>query len=226
MSNKSTDRNWGDIWHRVDGSWAAHDHVRHFMYEALCETLEKVAWEQRPYEMAEIGTRDPTSSIARILMWILTPNRLTVTAYNYPEVDLHKTTFPDNVFDITVADQVLEHTERPWVCAEELWRITRAGGLTIVATPIIHPIHPNPLDVWRIMPDGYKVIFPESRWEWLTLGMWGDRHLIGWECESPITRGLTGDWLPVAQAKESIPNYGPGTDGVWPVVIWYIGRKR
>ena len=195
------------------------------MYESICETLEKQTWEQRGYEMAEIGTRDPTSSVARMLTWIL-QDRLVVTAYNYPEVDLHKTAFPDNTFDITVADQVLEHTQRPWLCAEELWRITKQGSLCIVATPIIHPIHPNPLDCWRIMPDGYKVIFPEEKWEWLNFGMWGDRHLVAWECESPITRGLTGDWLSMPQAKDIVPNYGPETDGLWPVVAWLVGRKR
>src|SRR3990167_2046796 len=125
--------------------------------------------------MAEIGTRDPTSSVARMLTWIL-QDRLVVTAYNSPEVDLHKTAFPDNTFDITVADQVLEHTQRPWLCAEELWRITKQGSLCIVATP--------------------------------------------------ITRGLTGDWLSMPQAKDIVPNYGPETDGLWPVVAWLVGRKR
>src|SRR3990167_3798035 len=228
MPTRTFDKNsprWGDIWHEIDDSWSSHDHVRHFMYSDIFSTLSALSWEYREHTLIEFGCHEPTSAIIRMLVYLL-QDRLNPTAVDYPAVDLHKTDYADGEWDITVADQVLEHTQRPWLCAEELYRITKPGGLCIVATPIILHVHPNPLDCWRIMPDGYKVIFPEEKWQYLEFGMWGDRHLVAWECESPVTRGFTGDWLSVRAAKEAIPNYGQGTDGSWPVVIWWIGRKK
>ncbi len=216
---------WGDVWKPLEGSWASHDHVRHWMYSDIYETLSQLDWEERPYHSIEFGSRDPSSSIARMLVYLL-GDRMFPQSVEYPAVDLQKTSYADSAWDITIADQVLEHIERPWLAADELYRITKSGGLCIVATPIILHIHPNPLDCWRIMPDGYRVIFPEEKWRYEAFDMWGDRHLVAWECESPITKGFTGDWLSVRAAKEAIPDYGPGTDGQWPVVIWWIGRKR
>jgi hypothetical protein len=225
MSLQNLVQRWGDVWRMIDDSWASHDHVRHWMYLEIYETLAKLDWGNRSYESIEFGSRDPSSSIARMLVYIL-GDRMFPRSVEYPQIDLHKTPYADGQWDITIADQVLEHTLKPWVCAEELHRITQQGGLTIVATPIIHPIHPNPVDCWRIMPDGYKVLFPEEKWEWLTFGMWGDMQLVGWEIASPVTRGLTGNWLSVADAKATLPNYGPNTDSLWPVVAWLVARKR
>ena len=216
----------GSIWGTIGGSWASHDHVRHWYYASVFETITNLEYENRVYSLVEFGCREPSSSIIRMFKWKLGDN-CHPRAVEYPEYDIQNVRqFSDGQWDIVVADQVLEHVERPWLGAEEIYRITKTGGLTIIGTPIILHVHPNPKDCWRIMPDGYKVIFPEEKWEWLNFGLWGDMHIVAWECESPITRGFTGDWLPVSQAKEIIPNYGPGTDGVWPIVAWLCARKR
>lgn len=212
-----------NIWQRIDDSWAAHDHVRHWMYESLYTVLAKLDWQSRAYRLLEFGCREPTSSIIRMLTYI--GIGLLPTVVEYPDVDCQSTPYSDNSWDIVVADQVLEHVERPWVAADEICRITAPGGLAIICTPFMHPLHPCPLDCWRIAPDGYRVLFPESRWETLVLDMWGDGDVIFWEYAS--NQGLSGDWVSVKKAQDLMgAAYQAGNDKKNPVVIWGIFRKR
>jgi len=221
-----------DIWRRIDDSWAHYDHVRHPMYEGICQTLQEFfnkhpEWKNRLNSYIEFGAAEPTTSIIRIVAWLIGRDQLSATVVSYPDVDLQKTEFDDQFFDITVADQVLEHVERPWLASEELWRITKRGGLTVVATPFIHPIHNAPIDCWRIAPRGYQVLFPWDKWDTLTLSMWGWRELIAWEYASPVTKGLSGEWLNVSEARKDITGYDTrGTDYLNPIVIWYIAQKK
>jgi SAM-dependent methyltransferase len=213
-----------NIWQRIEGSWSSHDHVRHWMYEDIFNTLSSLEFNKDKYLLAEFGCREPTSSIMRMAVNIL-GNRVKLYNLDYPAVDLQETGFLDDIFDITVADQVFEHVEKPWVAAEELHRITAPGGIAIVCTPYIHPIHPNPIDCWRISPDGYKVLFPNDKWETIRFHGWGNKEIVQWEMNSAITRGLTGDWLSVKDAQESMPCYSSEYDGKFPIVLWWIGRK-
>lgn len=223
---------WGDIWHPINGSWSSHDHVRHFQYEDISRFAHSWKWEDKDYKLIEFGCREPTSSIMRIIVHALRSQLphggmyrdISLFAADYPEHDLQYTRFEDNSWDITVADQVLEHVKRLWLAAEELHRITKPGGICIVCTPFIHPIHPNPIDCWRIAPDGYKVIFPDHLWEYLYRGMWGDRDTIVAEYTSPKVRGLSGDWMNVAEASQQ-PFYKEGSDGLNPIVIWNVMQK-
>lgn len=222
---------YGDIFKPIDGSWSSHDHCRHFMYEEIYASIrDNVKWENKDYNLIEFGTREPTSSIIRMIVYDMRNKDITSTlnakVVDYPTVDLQSTIYDDNEWDITIADQVLEHVERPWLAADELYRITKPDGLCIVNTPFLHPIHPNPIDCWRITPDGYKVLFPESKWERVLAGMWGNRNIIEWEYNSPITRGLTGDWLSVAQAKEIMPCYNEPTDNLNPIVLFNVMVKN
>ncbi len=214
-----------DIWRPIQGSWAHHDFVRHWFYEGVFSALEKLTWEERPYRLIEFGTREPTSSIMRMFVYLL-GDRVQLKAVEYPEWDLERVyQAHDGEYDVVVADQVLEHVERPWLAADEIRRITATGGLAVVCTPFLHPIHPNPLDCWRIAPDGYKVLFPESVWEWVTFGMWGTREILDWILRHPMSRGMTGDWVAVEEAMKS-PTYKDESDGLFPIVMYWIGRKK
>lgn len=212
---------------KQDGSWTGHDAVRHFMYEKMEATFQGIAWEEKTYDLMEFGCREPTSAVIRMLDGILA-DRLQPQSCEYPEVDIMQTPYPDERWDISVADQVLEHVRLPWIAADELYRITKMGGLCVVATPFLHPIHNCPNDYWRFAPDGYRVLFPEDKWDYITLDMWGRREAIQNLYASPMSRGMTGEWIPMNQAVDHIGRTGfvPETDGLHPIVVWWIGRKK
>lgn len=214
----------GDVFRPINGSWSGHDAVRHHMYADLERILSGVVWEDRPYSLLEFGTLEPTSSIIRILVYLM-GERLRPEICNYPEVNIELTPYSDSQWDILVVDQVLEHVERPWLAAEEIWRILKPGGYAVVNTPYLHPIHKCPLDCWRISPDGYKVLFPKERFETVGNGMWGNRKIIEQLYHSNVIRGMTGDWLSVVQAETEVPAWREATDNLNPVVVWNVFRK-
>lgn len=209
------------MYERVDGSFFHYDIVRHVMYESLHKALSSLNWNKSSiYRVLEIGSREPTTPIIRILGSITDINP---TAVNYPEVDIQDTPYSNNEWDIVIADQVLEHVQRPWLAADEIYRITNT--LAIVATPIILGVHPNPIDCWRIMPDGYEVLFPREKWLWIEFGCWGNRNILRDAFNSEYARGFSGDWIPYKE-RQLIPSWNEPYDGVFPVVCWWIGRKK
>jgi len=217
---------YGDVFHPVDGSWSGHDAIRHFMYEGLYSILSGVTWEEKQYRLLEFGCLEPTSSVIRMLIYLL-GNRIDPTVCDYPQVDIQNMPqFGDGSWDILVADQVMEHVQRPWLAADEIWRVLKPGGYAIVNTPYLHPIHLCPLDCWRISPDGYKVLFPEERFETIGNGMWGNRKIIEQVYHSEMSRGMTGNWVPVALADAQIPSWREPTDQVNPIVIYNVFRKK
>lgn len=217
---------WGDVFRPVEGSWSGHDAIRHNMYEGLFGILSGVAWEQKQYHLLEFGCLEPTSSVIRMMVYLM-GERLEPTVCDYPQVDIQNMGgYDSNVWDILVVDQVLEHVQKPWVAAEEIHRVLKPGGYAIVNTPYLHPIHLCPLDCWRISPDGYKVLFPEEKFEVVGNGMWGNRKIIEQVYHSELSKGMTGNWIPVQRADAEIPAWRDPTDNVNPIVIWNVFRKK
>ncbi len=70
--------------------------------------------------------------------------------YNYP--------VQDNMYDIVLSGQVIEHIEDIWRWMSELKRIVKPGGYIITINPVSWPYHEAPIDCWRIFPNGIKVI--------------------------------------------------------------------
>lgn len=75
-------------------------------------------------------------------------------SYMYP--------FKDNTFDGVIANQVLEHIEKPWIWIKEANRIIKKGGFVILSAPWKFKMHRFPLDCWRILPDGMKSLLEEG----------------------------------------------------------------
>lgn len=221
----SLEARYGDVFRPVEGSWSGHDAIRHFMYEGLFRILASLDWNEQRYELLEFGCLEPTSSIIRMLVYLV-GERLVPTVCDYPAVDIQKMSYPDSTWDILVVDQVLEHVQRPWLAADEIWRVLKPGGLAIVNTPYLHPIHQCPLDCWRISPDGYKVLFPDSRFGVAGQGMWGNRRIVEQVYRSELSKGMTGNWIPVQRADVEIPAWREPTDSINPIVIWNVFRKR
>ena len=65
-------------------------------------------------------------------------------------------------FDVAVCVSTLEHARRPWNLMREISRILCAGGLLFAAAPYMWPEHLNPIDCWRILPEGMRTILEDA----------------------------------------------------------------
>lgn len=67
--------------------------------------------------------------------------------------------FGNEIFDMVLMLEVLEHVENPFSASKELFRVLKKGGKLIVSTPFIFGIHEAPADYWRFTKYGLQNIF-------------------------------------------------------------------
>jgi len=67
--------------------------------------------------------------------------------YRWPELS-------DNMFDLVISGQCLEHVPMPWVWIGEVARVCKIYGHVVLIAPWRAPYHKAPGDCWRILPDG------------------------------------------------------------------------
>jgi SAM-dependent methyltransferase len=95
------------------------------------------------------------------------PNRLTVDIDHLrkPDIvaDAHKLPFKDGEFDMILSTEMLEHVRDPFQVERELRRVMSRGGLLILSTRFVFPLHDIPHDYWRFTKYGLKELFKE--WE-------------------------------------------------------------
>lgn len=60
--------------------------------------------------------------------------------------------------DIVVCTAVLEHVPDPWAVTEEFRRVLKHGGIVFLSVPAVFPIHDYPMDNWRFMPGGLRLL--------------------------------------------------------------------
>lgn len=62
----------------------------------------------------------------------------------------HALPFADNTFDIAYSSNVVEHIQNPWDMCEEMLRVTKPGGLTIVSYTIwLGPFGGHETGLWQ-----------------------------------------------------------------------------
>jgi SAM-dependent methyltransferase len=86
------------------------------------------------------------------------PKKCVFIAPDYPSVDIQNMPYEDNSFDFVIADQVLEHVKKPWIAVEEVKRVLKLGGIAILTSALMFPVHGVPEDYWRFTPEGLKVL--------------------------------------------------------------------
>ncbi len=64
-------------------------------------------------------------------------------------VDAHSLPFSDGEFEAVMCIEVLEHTRNPEQVISECRRVLKDGGLLLLTTRFIYPLHDAPHDYWR-----------------------------------------------------------------------------
>lgn len=101
----------------------------------------------------------------------------------YPGSQEYAFAIPDGTYDLVLSGQVIEHVRKPWKWLPEVARVTKPGGLVITLNPVSWTYHEDPVDCWRIYPEGMQALYAEaalevllSRWE--SLESPGHAHYI------------------------------------------------
>jgi ubiquinone/menaquinone biosynthesis C-methylase UbiE len=76
--------------------------------------------------------------------------------------DAHNLPFKDGAFDIVYSIAVLEHVKKPWLVANEIYRILRNNGNIVVDLPFLNTVH-NEHDFFRFTDKGIRALFDETR---------------------------------------------------------------
>jgi len=81
-------------------------------------------------------------------------------------VDLTKGTagLQKDYFALGICCSVLEHVRKPWVFAEHLTTVVRAGGALYMSVPWVWRYHAYPDDYFRFSWRGVMELFPEFVW--------------------------------------------------------------
>lgn len=72
--------------------------------------------------------------------------------------DAHFLPFADQSVDAVYSNAVLEHVQRPWRVADEIYRVVRPGGKVFVNVPFLNVIH-DTHDYFRFTDKGLRVLF-------------------------------------------------------------------
>lgn len=95
-----------------------------------------------------------------------------------------KDSIKNSTADVVISGQALEHMPHFWLVMKEIRRIMKTGALVCVIVPSKGPIHRQPVDCYRFLPDGMRAI---AKWAQLNLlelrhdenSAWGDIMFVG-----------------------------------------------
>jgi SAM-dependent methyltransferase len=72
--------------------------------------------------------------------------------------DAHSLPFANESLDAVYSNAVLEHVQRPWRVAEEIYRVLRPGGKIFINVPFLNIIH-DTHDYFRFTDKGLQILF-------------------------------------------------------------------
>lgn len=78
--------------------------------------------------------------------------------------DAHFLPFKSDCLDIVYSIAVLEHVRKPWVVADEIFRVLRPGGHVVLELPFLNVIHDDH-DYFRFTDKGIQSLFDSNRFE-------------------------------------------------------------
>lgn len=85
---------------------------------------------------------------------------------NYPTTDIlgvgEQLPFADNSFDAVFSFSVLEHVKDPFLCASELSRTLKKGGVLYCSVPFLQPVHAYPHHYYNMTSQGLSNLFTDE----------------------------------------------------------------
>jgi SAM-dependent methyltransferase len=78
--------------------------------------------------------------------------------------DAHCLPFKNKAFDIIYSIAVLEHVKKPWIVAEEIYRILQPGGFVVLELPFLNVVH-DEHDYFRFTDKGIRSLFDEDKFD-------------------------------------------------------------
>jgi SAM-dependent methyltransferase len=166
------------------------------------------------------GAKVCSISHSENLLALLDANQAEVFHADYPDYEMQNLPLESGSFDLLLADQVLEHVEHwPEVAVSECLRVLKPGGIGIITTCLINPVHKHPGDFWRFTPDGLALLVRDKA-EVVEAAGWGNLDavkLLG----TPIRRALVParTWHPLHRIASK-------NDPEWPISTWLVFRKH
>lgn len=85
--------------------------------------------------------------------------------------DAHRLPFRDEVFDVVVTQETLEHVADPFQTVREIARVLRMDGLLYCQVPFVLGYHPGPTDYWRFTCEGIQQLTDQAGLHCIKLGM-------------------------------------------------------
>jgi SAM-dependent methyltransferase len=76
-----------------------------------------------------------------------------------------KAPLPDNIADVVLSTQTIEHVLDPPAYLDECSRLLKPGGLIILSTHGYWKYHPDPTDLWRWTSQGVRKIIEDAGFE-------------------------------------------------------------
>jgi SAM-dependent methyltransferase len=93
------------------------------------------------------------------------PNRvgLDISPDNNPDIvaDAHDLPFKEGDFSFVLCTEVLEHVKDPKKVVSEIYRILPKGGVCVLTTRFVYPLHAIGDDRWRFTPTALEELFAD-----------------------------------------------------------------
>ena len=142
----------------------------------------------------------------------------TVAAYPQFDVSKHVAVRPGGgLFDVVIAEQVMEHVPMPWVAAQSMFRSLNPGGYLLITAPFFIRVHGHPNDYTRWTESGMVNLLEYGGFarDNIKTGSWGNRACVNANFKGSVYRGEPYD--PAVHSLENEPDV--------PLMVWAFARK-
>lgn len=144
-----------------------------------------------------------------------------ITEADYPAINMCALPYEENMFDYVISDQVIEHIEGSVEEAiAEAYRVLKSGGILILTSAFIYPVHYGPKDLWRFSPDALQYLCRNFS-EIVECGGWGNRwvHILLFLYKN------AGNWEVRNNAWNLARMFTLQNDPAYPLSTWIIAKK-
>lgn len=179
------DSRW--LWH---GGKLIHSEHQHVPLAAEPSTSSLHHWIVRRFYAAQKNSRWVQLAIDQLiadlgpdnwgLNWgagadVLSPRLLNLDLYDAEHMHIvnrgSELPFKDEVLDLVISQETLEHIGDFSTCIQEAWRVLKPGGAFYCQLPFIIGYHPGPNDYWRFTREAYPLLFLPEKWEIETVAL-------------------------------------------------------